>query len=123
MYMLYRYYICGMNKSSLYKGCLEPILLKLLKDNGKMYGYQITQKVKELTLNELQITEGALYPLLHKLESDGILETEIEYIGNRIRKYYTLTKVGKKQSIIVAKEMDLFLQSLKNILQPTLAKS
>ncbi|MFY8128225.1 MAG: PadR family transcriptional regulator [Chitinophagaceae bacterium] len=112
-----------MNKSSLYKGCLEPILLKLLKDNGKMYGYQITQKVKELTLNELQITEGALYPLLHKLESDGILETEIEYIGNRIRKYYTLTKVGKKQSIIVAKEMDLFLQSLKNILQPTLAKS
>jgi PadR family transcriptional regulator PadR len=74
-------------------------------------------------LNELQITEGALYPLLHKLESDGILETEIEYIGNRIRKYYTLTKVGKKQSIIVAKEMDLFLQSLKNILQPTLAKS
>jgi PadR family transcriptional regulator PadR len=112
-----------MNKSSLYKGCLEPILLKLLKDNGKMYGYQITQKVKELTLNELQITEGALYPLLHKLESDGILETEIEYIGNRIRKYYTLTKVGKKQSIIVAKEMDLFMQSLQNILQPTLAKS
>lgn len=110
-----------MNKSSLYKGCLEPILLKLLKDNGKMYGYQITQKVKELTLNELQITEGALYPLLHKLESDGILETEIEYIGNRIRKYYTLTKAGKKQTVVVAQEMALFMQSLQNILNPSIA--
>jgi DNA-binding PadR family transcriptional regulator len=86
-----------------------------------MYGYQITQKVKELTLNELQITEGALYPLLHKLESDGILETEIEYIGNRIRKYYTLTKAGKKQTVVVAQEMALFMQSLQNILNPSIA--
>lgn len=107
-----------MNKISLYKGCLEPILFKLLNDNGRMYGYQITQKVKELTLNELQITEGALYPLLHKLEAEGILETDIEYIGNRIRKYYSLTKVGKKQSVTVAREMELFLQSLNSILNP-----
>lgn len=107
-----------MNKISLYKGCLEPILFKLLNDNVRMYGYQITQKVKELTLNELQITEGALYPLLHKLEAEGILETDIEYIGNRIRKYYSLTKVGKKQSVTVAREMELFLQSLNSILNP-----
>jgi PadR family transcriptional regulator PadR len=77
--------------------------------------------VKELTLNELQITEGALYPLLHKLESDGIFETEIEYIGNRIRKYYTLTKAGKKQTVVVAQEMALFMQSLQNILNPSIA--
>ncbi len=107
-----------MNKSSLYKGCLEPIILRLLKDNGRMYGYQITQKVKQLTLNELQITEGALYPLLHKLEAEGIVETEIENIGNRVRKYYTLTKAGKKQTIVVAKELESFIQSLQNILYP-----
>jgi PadR family transcriptional regulator PadR len=110
-----------MNKASLYKGCLEPIILRLLKDNGRMYGYQITQKVKELTLNELHITEGALYPLLHKLEAKGVLETEIENIGNRIRKYYSLTKAGKKQTVVVAQEMALFMQSLQNILNPSIA--
>jgi DNA-binding PadR family transcriptional regulator len=55
-----------MKRSSLYKGLLEPIILQLLKDNGRMYGFEITQKVRLLTEKELKITEGALYPLLHR---------------------------------------------------------
>jgi DNA-binding PadR family transcriptional regulator len=39
--------------------------MKLLEENGKMYGYEITQKVKAITAGELNITEGALYPALH----------------------------------------------------------
>jgi PadR family transcriptional regulator PadR len=58
------------NKSNLYKGCLEPIILKLLRENKRMYGYEITRKVKEITSGEFQITEGALYPLLHRLEAE-----------------------------------------------------
>ncbi|KAI9434536.1 hypothetical protein F5148DRAFT_1295158 [Russula earlei] len=57
--------------------------MRLLKDNGRMYGYQITQMVKDLTKGELQITEGALYPLLHRLEEQDLVETELENIGNR----------------------------------------
>ena|ERR1019366_2114623 len=110
-----------MNKSTLYKGCLEPIVMRLLKDNGRMYGYQITQMVKELTKGELQITEGALYPLLHRLEEQGVLETEMENIGNRIRKYYTLTKAGKKQTSIAMEELQMFIQSLNLIVNPKLA--
>jgi DNA-binding PadR family transcriptional regulator len=110
-----------MNKSTLYKGCLEPIILRLLKDNGRMYGYQITQLVKELTKGELQITEGALYPLLHRLEEQGIVETEMENIGNRVRKYYTLTKVGKKQTSVAMEELKTFMQSLQFIVNPKLA--
>lgn len=107
-----------MNRSSLYKGCLEPIILSLLKDNGKMYGYQITQHVKELTKGELQITEGALYPLLHRLEEEGILDTEMESVDNRMRKYYSLTKSGKKETQKAINELSLFLESLQLILQP-----
>ena len=107
-----------MNKSTLYKGCLEPIVMRLLKDNGRMYGYQITQMVKELTKGELQITEGALYPLLHKLEEQGVVETEIENIGNRNRKYYTLTKSGKKQTAVAMDELKIFMQSLNLIVNP-----
>ena len=110
-----------MNKSTLYKGCLEPIILRLLKDNGRMYGYQITQLVKELTKGELQITEGALYPLLHRLEEQGIVETEMENIGNRVRKYYTLTKAGKKQTSLAMEELKTFMQSLQLIVNPKLA--
>ena len=48
-----------MEPSNLYKGSLTTIILKLLNENDKMYGYEITQKVKEITKNELQLTEGA----------------------------------------------------------------
>lgn len=106
-------YYCSMKKSSLYKGCLEPIILQLLKNNGRMYGYQITQLVKETTKGELNITEGALYPLLHKLEEQGIVETELEQIGNRMRKYYSLTKQGKKETNLAIEEMKTFIESLQ----------
>jgi DNA-binding PadR family transcriptional regulator len=43
---------------------------------------------------ELNITEGALYPALHKLEAEGILDVEIEKVDNRMRKYYKLTEAG-----------------------------
>lgn len=107
-----------MNKSSLYKGCLEPILMQLLQKNGKMYGYEMTQKVKEITKGELQITEGALYPLLHRLEAEGLLEVETENIGNRLRKYYSLTKNGKKQTSVAIDEMKNFMSTLQIILHP-----
>jgi DNA-binding PadR family transcriptional regulator len=110
-----------MNKSNLYKGCLEPIIMQLLKDNGRMYGYEITQRVKEITKNELQITEGALYPLLHRLEANGILNVEMENMGNRVRKYYSLTKAGKKQTKLAIAEIQAFMETLQTLVTPKLA--
>jgi PadR family transcriptional regulator PadR len=109
-----------MNKATLYKGCLEPVIMQLLKENGRMYGYEITQRVKELTKGELQITEGALYPLLHRLEADGWLEVEIEHMGNRVRKYYSLTKAGKKQATMAITELQTFMQTLQILINPGL---
>jgi len=85
-----------MGSNQLYKGSLATIILKLLGENGRMYGYQITQEVKALSAGEFVITEGALYPMLHKLEADGMLTVETEMIGNRMRKYYSITQNGKK---------------------------
>ena len=107
-----------MNKSALYKGCLEPILLQLLHDQGRMYGYEITQKVRELTKGELQITEGALYPLLHRLEDQGVLQVEMENIGNRVRKYYSLTAAGSRERGRAESELQSFLQTLQILLKP-----
>ncbi len=107
-----------MEKSSLYKGCIEPIVLQMLKEHGRMYGYQLTQQVKEKTKGQLSITEGALYPLLHRLEEEGILEISVEQVGNRMRKYYSLTRAGKKQAQQSQHTLANFIASLQLIFDP-----
>lgn len=102
--------------SELIKGTLKTIVLKLLADNKKMYGYEITQKVKELTVDKIQITEGALYPTLHALEADGFVTTEIEYIGKRIRKYYSLSPTGRAKTKEKVKELANFMDTMISLL-------
>jgi hypothetical protein len=102
--------------SELLKGTLKTIVLKLLADNKKMYGYEITQKVKELTLDKIQITEGALYPTLHALENDGYVTTESEFIGKRVRKYYTLSPSGKLKTKEKVNELADFMNTMKFLL-------
>ena len=100
----------------LIKGTLKTIILKLLADNKKMYGYEITQKVKELTRDKIQITEGALYPTLHALETDKLVTTQTEYIGKRVRKYYSLSKEGKVKSKEKVNEFTDFINTMKFLL-------
>jgi len=102
--------------SELIKGTLKTIVLKLLSDNKKMYGYEITQKVKELTSDKIQITEGALYPSLHALENDGLVTTEIEFVGKRARKYYKLSTAGKSKTKEKVNEMVDFMSTMKILL-------
>ena len=99
-------YLCGMN-SKLFRGSLDTIIIKLLSEQEEMYGYEITQKVKQLTDGNFQITEGALYPALHRLEAKGLLETTTRNIGNRFRKYYKLTEQGDKEVSRFLEEMEL----------------
>ena len=107
-----------MSNQKLYKGSLQTIILKLLANHHKMYGYEITQKVKELTKGELQITEGALYPALHKLEADGLLDIEVVKVENRLRKYYKLTEIGTKETTDKLEEMQQFLRTMQHLVNP-----
>jgi DNA-binding PadR family transcriptional regulator len=101
----------------LIKGTLKPIILGLLKNNGRMYGYEITQKVKELSNGKIEITEGALYPLLHKLEAEKLVSVEKEAIGKRVRKYYSLTTQGKVTSAEKVEELSHFLGTVQMIIK------
>lgn len=105
-------YICLMYSKDLLKGTLQPIILSLLSEKEQMYGYEITQRVKEITKGKIAITEGALYPMLHKLEEEGVLKAEFESIGNRVRKYYSLTKSGKTVSRQRVNELMEFIEAL-----------
>lgn len=106
-------YVCVMYSNELIRGTLKTIILKLLAEHGKMYGYEMTRMVKELTADKIQITEGALYPMLHQLENEGVVKTETVNIGKRVRKYYTLTKDGKTAAKNKLSEMADFINTMR----------
>ena len=110
-----------MKNSQLYKGSLNTIIMKLLEEQGRMYGYEITQKVKEITKGELNITEGALYPALHKLEAEGLLDVEVEKVDNRLRKYYKLTEKGTTETVNRLVELEEFIKNMQTIVNPKLS--
>lgn len=85
-----------------------------------MYGYEITQKVKELTNGKIELTFGALYPILHKLEQEGVVKTESEVINNRNRIYYSLTETGKNTAKERIEELEDFVNTIKALLQPNM---
>lgn len=108
-------YICTMYSKELTKGTLQPIILSVINNKGRMYGYEITQEVKKMTSGKIDISEGALYPILHKLEAKKVLETEKVFIGKRVRKYYKVTKEGKKMVETVTEEINDFIETLNLI--------
>ena len=114
--MYVNFYLCSMSTNPLLKGTLQTIILKLLEDNHQMYGYEITQKVKEVTAGEIKLTEGALYPALHKLEAEGLLETSTEIVDSRVRKYYRLTEQGGNEVSTKLNEAQAFIDQLQNLL-------
>jgi PadR family transcriptional regulator PadR len=105
-----------MYSKELLKGTLSVIILKLLYENSKMYGYQITQMVRKLSNDKILIREGSLYPALHKLKEEGLVDVETENIGKRIRHYYSLTKRGKEVRIEKEEELKDFINTLNKII-------
>lgn len=101
----------------LLKGSLRSIVLKLLTEHGRMYGYEITQKVEIISQGKIKLTYGALYPILHKLEKDGDLVTDSENVNNRIRIYYKLTDKGMRTAKEKVNELVDFLNALNTLIQ------
>jgi DNA-binding PadR family transcriptional regulator len=75
----------------------KPMILSILV-SGENYGYQIIQKVKELSGGKLEWSDGMLYPVLHRLEKDGFIRSKWKISdGGRLRKYYNLTDKGREE--------------------------
>jgi PadR family transcriptional regulator PadR len=72
----------------------KPIILAILK-RGESYGYEIIQRVKDLTGGELDWSEPMLYPFLKRLKRDGLVKSQWRLSDKGpLRKYYRLTKLG-----------------------------
>jgi PadR family transcriptional regulator PadR len=101
-----------MEANKIIKGSLSIIILQLLQNNGRMYGYEITKAVTDASKGNTKITEAALYPALHRLEVAGFLETENEWIDGRLRKYYKLNRQGKKEAVF---QLDILKDSILSL--------
>lgn len=105
-----------MQSNEFIKGTIRTIILRLLAQQKQMYGYEITQRVAQLSKDEIKLTYGALYPTLYKLEAEGLLITTTEIVDNRARKYYALTPEGKKLAKVKVSELQRFTEILSAIL-------
>ena len=82
--------------TTLVQGTLDMLILKMLALNP-MNGWMISQRLKQLSNNVLQVSDGSLYPTLHKLENGGWISAEWQRSeNNRRAKFYSLTRLGKK---------------------------
>ena len=78
-------------------GTLDLLLLKILALQP-MHGWAIGQRLRSMSGDVLQVSEGSLYPALHKLEQEGWIQAEWKQTeNNRRAKFYALTRLGKKQ--------------------------
>lgn len=74
----------------------KPLVLSILAE-GESYGYEIIQKVRELSDEEIEWTDGMMYPVLHRLEREGLVVSEWKNSDTgRERKYYRLSSEGRR---------------------------
>ena len=84
-------------KSDLLQGTLDLLILKTLAD-GAMHGWGISLRIQAVSGEVLQVTQGSLYPALHRLEQQGLIEAEWgNSENNRQAKFYALTRAGRRQ--------------------------
>lgn len=93
--------------SDLVQGALDLLLLKILALEP-LNGWAISQRLKSMSGDVLQVSDGSLYPALHKLEQQGLLQAEWRASeNNRRAKFYALTRLGQRQ---LQKEADNWLR-------------
>jgi PadR family transcriptional regulator, regulatory protein PadR len=83
--------------SDLVQGTLDLLLLKILALEP-LNGFAVSQRLKQVSSDILQVSDGSLYPALHKLEQEGWITAEWKPSeNNRRAKFYSLTRLGRKQ--------------------------
>lgn len=84
-------------------GVPELLVLKLLSAD-KLYGYQLVKEIQKLNPQAFDFGEGCIYPILHSLEKDGLLQSEEVPVNGRMRLYYSTTEAGRARLAELSRE-------------------
>ena len=103
--------------SDLVQGTLDLLILKILRLEP-MHGWAISQRLKQVSGGVLQVSDGSLYPALHKLEQEGWITAEWKPTeNNRRAKFYSLTRPGRRQLETEAANWERLSVAITNIVQ------
>jgi PadR family transcriptional regulator, regulatory protein PadR len=97
------------------KGSLPLLVLHALSRESS-YGYQIAKTIREQSDAVLDFQEGALYPTLHKMEVDGLIEASTTVVEGRQRRYYCLTQQGQGQLAAERREWQQYVKAVDLVL-------
>ena len=100
---------------SLVSGSMVMLVLKLLEEKD-MYGYEMIVALREKSDNVFELKAGTLYPLLHAQEEKGFVQSYEQEVLGKTRKYYSLTKEGKKQLKAKTEEWKEYSRAVTNVL-------
>lgn len=96
-------------------GVPELLVLRLLSRRER-YGYEIVRDIRIVSEDAFRFAEGVVYPLLHSMESRGLVKAREKQVNGRSRVYYTLTRKGQLRLGSLAQEWERIKQGLDNVL-------
>ena len=99
------------------KGHLDLLLLGILNQSPG-HGYAVITALRDQSEGTLDLTEGAVYPALHRLEDLGLLTSEWQPVAGRRRRLYRLTEDGKKGLAGEHREWRTLVQAVESVLRP-----
>ena len=104
-------------KIDLLQGTLDLLVLKTLQ-SGPTHGWDIAQRIQQVSRDVLKVNQGSLYPALHRLEAQGLVASEwVDSENNRRAKFYKLTPSGRKQLATETDSWERFAGAISLILQ------
>src|SRR2546422_6961937 len=103
--------------TDLVQGTLDLLIMKMLALEP-MHGWAISQRLKQISGNVLQVSDGSLYPALHKLEQEGWIAAEwkTSELGRRA-KFYSLTRLGRRQLVRQAADWDRLSGAITRVMR------
>ena len=110
----------GENKSDVLQGTLDLMVLKTLESMGPLHGYGIARRIEQVSDNALSLNQGTIYPALLRLEQRGWIKSEWGTSEtNRRAKFYSLSRIGKKQIEMETENWERVAATMARFLAPS----
>ena len=110
----------GDDKSDVLQGTLDLMVLKSLETMGPLNGYAIARRIEQVSADALTLNQGTIYPALVRLQQRGWIRAEWGTSDNNRRaKFYSLTRVGKKQLAVETVKWERISATIARLFEPS----
>jgi len=110
----------GESKSDVLQGTLDLMVLKTLESMGPLHGYGIARRIEQVSGDALTLNQGTIYPALLRLEQRGWIKSEWGVSEtNRRAKFYSLSRIGKKQIEMETENWERVAATMARFLAPS----